>query len=286
MSSLQARISNILTWSCVDGPGNRMVLFMQGCNYACAACHNPYTIGQCDHCGDCIPACEPGALSLVDGKVQFDPGICTHCDACLDACPISANPMAQLYSVEDILKLLREYQSFLSGITLSGGEATLQLPFILALFAAMRDDPELAHLTRLVDSNGHLGAAGWQMLLPLTDGVLLDIKAFDPKLHLALTGRSNDRSLASARLVHAAGKLHELRFLMVPGKTDSAAEIAHLVAFAQSLGGTVPIRLNGFRTHGVRGEATEWPMMPRADLEATADMLTRSGVGPVSLPAL
>ncbi|WP_407933512.1 4Fe-4S dicluster domain-containing protein [Fontisubflavum oceani] len=77
---------------------------MQGCNYACAACHNPYTIGQCDHCGDCIPACEPGALSLVDGKVQFDPGICTHCDACLDACPISANPMAQLYSVEDILE--------------------------------------------------------------------------------------------------------------------------------------------------------------------------------------
>jgi pyruvate-formate lyase-activating enzyme len=44
-------VSKILRWSVVDGPGNRLVLFLQGCNFACPGCHNPYTIGQCNDCG-------------------------------------------------------------------------------------------------------------------------------------------------------------------------------------------------------------------------------------------
>jgi len=283
---MQARISNILTWSCVDGPGNRMVLFLQGCNYDCAACHNPYTKGQCDHCGQCLPACAPGALSLSGGKIRFDPTLCTQCDACLEACPINANPMARCYSVEEVLALLRQHAAFLSGITLSGGEATLQLDFVIALFRAMAAAPDLAHLSRFIDSNGHLGAAGWDAVLPVTDGVMLDVKAFDPARHVALTGRSNARSLASVRHVHAAGKLAELRFLMVPGQTDSDAELDALLALAGELGPDVPIRLNGFRRHGVRGKAEGWPDMPRDGLEAAAARLRGAGVAHVSLPAL
>ncbi len=40
-----------------------------------------------------------------------------------------------------------------------------------------------------------------------------------------LTGCSNTRSLAGARLLRAAGKRHELRFLMVQGHADSAADL-------------------------------------------------------------
>ncbi len=32
---ISATVSKILNYSCVDGPGNRMVLFLQGCNYRC-----------------------------------------------------------------------------------------------------------------------------------------------------------------------------------------------------------------------------------------------------------
>ena len=55
-----ATVSRWLPFSCVDGPGNRLVLFLQGCNFACPGCHNPHTIGLCDHCGDCVPSCPSG----------------------------------------------------------------------------------------------------------------------------------------------------------------------------------------------------------------------------------
>ncbi len=284
MSSARATVSKILTYSVVDGPGNRLVIFLQGCNFNCAACHNPHTIGQCNHCGDCIPACHANALSLVDGRIAFDAGACDQCDDCLAACPISANPMVRDYSVEEILELAREHRPFLSGVTVSGGEPTLQLRFIVELFAAIKADEQLAGLTCFIDSNGHLGASGWEKLLPVTDGVMLDIKGFDEPAHRMMTGKDNRRSLESARIVHAAGKLYELRFLMIPGRTDR--ELDALIEFANSLGDGVRIKLNAFQHHGVKGEALEWDTMPEEGVDAAAARLRAAGFDDVVTPSV
>ena len=286
MSDIRATVSKVLTFSCVDGPGNRLVLFLQGCNFDCPGCHNPHTIGVCNDCGDCIPACPQQALSLVGGAIAFDPAACDQCDLCLLACPISANPMVQHLSVAVVMDLLRANRLFLSGITVSGGEATMQLKFILALFAAIKAAPDLAGLTCFVDTNGHLGAEAWARLLPLTDGVMLDIKAFAPERHLALTGQSNARSLASARLLRAAGKLHELRYLMVPGQTDRDDEIAALIDLTQELGVDTRLKLNAFQHHGVRGAARDWPTMERAGVEAAAARLRDAGLSQVVTPVV
>jgi len=282
---MRATVSRVLRWSAVDGPGNRLVLFLQGCNFACPGCHNPHTIGICNDCGDCIPACPHGALSLADGRITFDAQACDECDLCLRACPISASPMTREMSVADVLAMLRENRPFLTGLTVSGGEATMQAKFVQALFAAVKAAPDLADLTCFIDSNGHLGPKGWQHLLPVTDGLMLDIKAFDPATHRALTGMGNDRTLASVRLAHAVGKLYELRFLMLPGLTDTEAEVAALVAFAQGLG-TVRIKLNAFQHHGVQGMARDWPKMPRAGVEAAAAHLRAAGVAEVVTPSV
>ncbi|MCI5109769.1 MAG: YjjW family glycine radical enzyme activase [Marivita sp.] len=279
-------ISRVLRWSVVDGPGNRLVLFLQGCNFNCPGCHNPHTIGVCNDCGDCIPACPTDALTLVDGRIAFDPTLCTDCDECLRACPISANPMVRRMSVEDVLVLLRRDVAFLNGLTVSGGEATMQLKFVRALFAAVKAAPDLAHLTCFVDSNGHLGPQGWAKLLDVTDGVMLDIKAFDPDRHRNLTGQGNERVLASARLLAKAGKLAELRFLLVPGQTDNTDEIDALRDFARSLGPGIRLRLNAFQHHGVRGPARDWPVMRRAGVEQAAARLMAADIGPLVLPSV
>ena len=276
MNSTRATVSKILTYSIVDGPGN----------FVCAACHNPHTIGQCNHCGECIPACHVDALSLVDGRIAYDALACDHCDACLEACPISANPMVREYSVAELVGLVREYRPFLAGVTVSGGEPTQQLDFVIELFRSIRADEGLAGLTCFIDSNGHLGAAGWAQVLPVTDGVMLDIKGFDNTTHEALTGMPNAKSLESARIVQAAGKLHELRFLLIPGRTDSDAELDGLIGFVKELGDDTRVRLNAFQHHGVRGAALDWEKMSEAGVGKAAERLRAAGINNVTTPAV
>ncbi|WP_429113807.1 YjjW family glycine radical enzyme activase [Aeromonas rivipollensis] len=284
-----ATVSRWLPFSCVDGPGNRLVLFLQGCNFRCPGCHNPHTIGLCDHCGDCVPGCPSGALTPIDGRVRWQASLCTHCDRCLDACPRSASPKTHQMSVAEVLVLLRRYGPLLTGITVSGGEATTQLPFVVALFAAIKAAPDLAHLTCQLDSNGSLGETGWQRLLPVLDGAMIDLKGWRESVHHSLTGQGRERVLASLQLLARAGKLAELRLLQVPGRSDfldAGGELdAGLAAFLQTLG-PVPIRLNGFRHHGVRGEAMGWQEAAMEELDRLSNALKVKGFGPIALPPL
>jgi len=284
-----ALVSRVLPFSCVDGLGNRLVLFLQGCNFRCPGCHNPHTIRLCDDCGDCLAVCPSGALAMSEGKVHWQEALCTDCDACLEACPRSANPKTRQMSVAEVLALLRRYGPLLTGVTVSGGEATTQLPFVIALFTAIKAAPDLARLTCLLDSNGSLGETGWQRLVPVLDGAMIDLKGWREPVHLALTGRGRERVLASLRWLAAHDRLAEVRLLLVPGRSDfldatGALEEA-LTTFLLSLG-PVPIRLNGFRHHGVRGEALSWPEAGSADLTVLANALKAKGFGSVMLPAI
>ncbi|WP_162063020.1 YjjW family glycine radical enzyme activase [Vibrio taketomensis] len=274
VSEKQAIVNRILNFSCVDGPGNRLVIFLQGCNFKCINCHNPYTINHCDHCGDCVAGCPTQALSINDHyKVVWDENLCTHCDQCLDVCPSSSSPKVKHYTVSDVLALIRKQHFFLSGITISGGEATMQLPFIVELFKAIKADQELCHLTCFIDSNGYLPETGWQRVLPYLDGAMIDLKSWQNETHQWLVGRDNHRVIQSIRTLASASKLHELRLLHIPGKSDLDQEVDVIAALINSLPSDVKIRLNAFQHHGVVGEALLWEKCSKQQMDAFHQML-------------
>lgn len=193
--------------------------------------------------------------------------------------------MAQTLSVEEVLTHVRKAAMFIEGITVSGGEATTQLPFLVALFRALKSSPDLRHLTCLVDSNGLLGETGWQKLLPVCDGAMIDLKAWGSEHHRYLTGRDNAQIKASIRLLAAHQQLAELRLLVIPDQCDYLQHIDELSEFIGELG-DVPVRLNAFHAHGVYGEAKQWHSATAGDVEPLAQALEVRGVNRVILPAL
>jgi YjjW family glycine radical enzyme activase len=285
MNSRCALVSNIITFSCVDGPGSRLALFLQGCNMNCKNCHNPWTIGRCNHCAECVPACPHGALTLANGRVNWNNVVCQQCDTCLSMCPQQSTPMAQTMNVDDVLKRIQKSAMFIEGITVSGGEATTQLPFLLELFSTLKASKTLGHLTCLVDSNGMLSETGWQKLMPVCDGTMIDLKAWSSTLHRELTGRDNTQVKASLRLLADNKKLTELRLLVIPEHSDYLQHIDALAAFIHTLG-DVPVRLNAFHAHGVYGEAKQWRSATAQTVEPLAQVLEARGIKNVILPSL
>ena len=216
MRSTPVRLADVVPFSCVDGPGNRFVVFTQGCPFDCIACHNPETIAPC-------------------------------------------GPDTRVTDVGQLLEQIREVEPYLSGVTVSGGEATAQWRFVRDLFAEVRADPQLARLTTYVDTNGHALPRIWDELLPVTDGFMVDLKALDPEVHHRLTGRGNELVLDSIRYLHSRGRLAEVRLLLVPGINDSGEQLARTAAWLAGVDPALRVVVIGFRRHGVRDEYADLP---------------------------
>ncbi len=291
MSSSRASVSKILTFSCVDGPGNRLVIFLQGCNFRCLNCHNPHTIGHCDACGVCVEACPQQALMQqryhqggAGKQIVWNSDACISCDACIDNCDKNASPRTYEYSVEQVLSLIDRNLAFINGVTISGGEATLQAKFIAELFRAIKQEAKYRHLSCFIDSNGSLSTTAWAKLLPVTDGVMLDLKAWSDNTHQWLTGYKIDKVIESIKFLANKGKLYELRLLHIPAKTDFELHIEALSEFLNDLPSEVIIKLNAFRNHGTQGDAKTWPNCSAEEIERLASELSLFGVKNIQLP--
>jgi YjjW family glycine radical enzyme activase len=278
VKTILGQVNNTIKFSVVDGPGNRFVIFLQGCNFNCITCHNPCTITACTSCGVCVAPCPEDALSITsEPLVVVDRALCTSCDICIDVCPIDSTPLARTRSVEDLVEEVRVVAPFITGITVSGGEATLQAAFVRDLFGAIKGDDDLAHLTTLVDSNGSAGIDIWDELLDVMDGAMIDLKAIDHETHVRLTARGNAEVLRSIEYLAPRGKLEEVRLLIVPGYNDGEAAIERTAVWLRKIDPTVKLKIIGYRAHGVRAEASHIADAERTVLDDVASIVTRHG---------
>ena len=215
-----ALVNKIIPFSSVDGPGNRTAIFLQGCNINCKYCHNPETRKVCISCGECVSACPAGALTGDDvpagSRVVWDPAKCVQCDTCIHLCRYDASPRVRRMSPEEVMNAVRRQIPFIRGISVSGGECTLHPRFLTELFALAKKDG----LTTLIDSNGTVLFEQLPELMRVTDGVMLDIKAFDEKEHIAVTDASNRNVLRNAVWLAEQERLYEVRCVIAPDLYD------------------------------------------------------------------
>jgi pyruvate formate lyase activating enzyme len=153
-------------------------------------------------------------------------------------------------TVDDLMQEIEQYADFLieyeGGVTLSGGEVMVQAPFVETLVRRMKE----RGLHVAIDTNGYLGEDVSQQLMDDVDLWLLDIKAFDDRLHRRITGQSNQPVLEFSRRLSASGETSWIRFVLVPGLTDDATEIDNLAAFIASLSGVERVEVLPFHQMG------------------------------------
>jgi len=222
--------------------------------------------------------------SFVDGPghrfVIFLQGCTFNCLTCHNPQTIACRRTAESRWI-DIGELhadIAQKAALLSGVTMSGGEPTRQASVVRELFQLLACDSRTTRLTRLVDSNGDADPEVWDMLATVMDGAMIDLKALDPDVHLALTRRPNDRVLASIRQLAALDRLTEVRLLIVPGANDDEHQIAATARWLCTADPVPNVVVQGFRHDGTREIADVFAEATADDLNRVAVTLEENGV--------
>ena len=246
------RINSIESFSGQDGPGLRLVFFLQGCPLRCIYCHNPETWSG-----------SGGKQVHVDELVQT----AWRC---------------------------RTYFSNGGGVTVSGGEPLMQLPFVHSLFSRLRQ----LGLSTVLDTSGW-GSQFYPIskvhdLLHETDLVLLDIKAASAGDFVLLTGQPAGPLLSFLQACTRTVTPVRIRQVIVPGLNDRTDHLAALVSLLDQypalhlesveLLGYHTLGLYKWKNLGLTSQLLDCPAMPpdqlsrlQAWLEARLEARLTSG---------
>ncbi|NEW05821.1 pyruvate formate lyase-activating protein [Paenibacillus sp. SYP-B3998] len=194
-------------------------------------------------------------FGTVDGPgirfVLFMQGCALQCQYCHNPDSWEMNAGRQM-DVEEIMNEIEPYLAYYQhsggGITVTGGEPTLQAPFLARLFAECK---RRWGLHTVLDTNGFCEPNHAQELLHVTDLVLLDLKQMNSDKHITLTAQPNDRIKRFAYHLNEINKPLWIRHVLVPGWTDDYKDLLELGMFIGSLDHVEKLELLPYHRMGV-----------------------------------
>lgn len=240
------KVLDIQRMSTEDGPGLRTTVFFKGCPLSCTWCHNPESIPpkshvewlgvRCIGCRTCEAVCPQHGIWLDENGVHTSPD-CMACGTCTSACPTQALEMKGIErSVGELARIVlkdRAYWGEAGGVTLSGGEVTMQWKEARELLSLLKD----AGVHTALDTCGLTTRDVLEALLPVTDLFLYDLKLFDDERHRAFTGQGNTRIFENfewlVSAAEASGTHVWVRTPIIPGATDTDDNIRGLAGIVR-----------------------------------------------------
>jgi len=240
-----------------DGPGIRTTVFFKGCPLSCVWCHNPegisakpavsFTSGRCSPraCGGyaCLNVCrvKVPAVDPAEKKIHIRHDFCTRCDECFEVCtPGALEPVGKWWGVEELVRKILVDKLFFDstggGVTLSGGEPTMQMAFVHRFLVALKKE----NINVGLETSGMFALEPFQTaILPYLDFIYFDLKLIDPEESRRYTGSSNERILGNFLHLKRLARVPLIaRIPLVPGITATENNLGGLARFLQKAGVT------------------------------------------------
>lgn len=194
-----------------------------------------FVADRCARCGRCAAACERGVHEVSADGHAIERGRCIACGRCAAACPAGALEIkGRRVSAGEVVGRAERMRPFFrhsgGGVTLTGGEATVQPEFAAAVLEGCRERGIHTALETC-------GACGWEeleRLLRHTDLVLYDLKLMDDDEHRRWTGASNRQILENAARLE--GREVRVRVPLIPGVTDTQDNLGAIFQFMRQAG--------------------------------------------------
>ena len=237
------------SFGAVDGPGIRFVVFLQGCKMRCKYCHNPETWNLVtDYSKLYSDETSDAEREELEKKIEENTKLLKDKGVKIEARP-----------PEDLLKRAlrcKPYWKNGGGITVSGGEALLQMDFLIEFFKLAK--AEGIHTT--IDTAGNPFTreepffSKFNELMNLTDLFLLDIKQINDDKHRDLTGFSNSNILDLAQYLSDQGKHMWIRHVLVPTITTDEDDLKKTKEFIDTLKTVDKVEVLPYHKLGI----TEW----------------------------
>lgn len=260
IEGIRGIVFDIQRYSLHDGPGLRTNVFLKGCALGCHWCSNPeaknfqpeiaFFERTCFLCGDCITECPEAAIALENGHITWDRSKCNECKRCAEICPAHSFSLIgrEMTANEVVAEVLRDVAFYggQGGLTLTGGEPTLQPEFAEAILRLSKEEG----IHTAIETCGAVNWQNIQRLLPYLDQVLFDLKHTDPEVHRQFTGAPNTVILGNLRRTCQAGANLIVRIPLIPGFNADTESLGAMAGFIQSLQGVREVHLVPYHTLG------------------------------------
>ncbi len=271
---MEGTIFDIQYGAIYDGPGLRTCVFCKGCPLRCRWCQNPeaqhpqpqlsFLAERCLTCGECVKFCPENALEIRNGLPVRDAGRCRLCGACTEVCsPGAREIIGYAITTEELLEKARRdrpfYESSGGGVTLSGGEPTMQQKFLLHTLQAFQKEK----IHTAVETCGYFQAAIIKDLLEVADLILFDIKHMDAHLHQKYTGITNELIQNNFTEIIRQGGPDKLipRIPLIPGFNADEAFASRLARYLQTAGYSGEVHLMPYNSL----TKTKWAKIGRSN---------------------
>ena len=298
----QGLIFEIQRMSTEDGPGIRTTVFMKHCPLTCVWCHNPESIlkkqqiewlkHKCIGCRTCVNTCQLNALILDHEGMKIDRNLCNSCGECVNECPSTAMHMfGNWWELDDLFEEINKdkiyYDTSKGGITISGGEPTLQPKFLLNLLKKCKDNG----INTAIDTCGYFSRETLKSIIPYIDLFLFDIKVVNVEKHMEYTGVSNERILKNIQWISNYKKKDKktwIRTPIIPNYTATEGNIRDIGKFIVNKLNNIPeqwdlLAFNNLCTSKYERLDLDWilkdePLMSKKQMESLYEIARNTGV--------